>query len=223
MLGGEYFDEIKKWKFILAAFLIILGVILFLTPWNLNIKGLIIQYAGIFLTGIGFYIAIYQLKIASKQYFEENKRKSENYLDLKLKVKQQGEIYKLATQVMNKSGEDKEIFFSFLLITKQEDNIIEKVNDFLQQHKIDDEMRYTNDFIRLRKYIWDPFHTERMAIIPLPFYYSENIYIGNESPGYTYAFDNAKTKLEKGIYSVRFFIYPRNGYHRSTTDSLIVN
>ena len=45
--------------------------------------------------------------------------------------------------------------------------------------------------------------------------------IGNENPSYTYTFDK-NVGIDKGIYSVRFFIFPHVGYHRSTVDSLII-
>ena len=95
--------------------------------WDIKLKGLILQYSGIMITGLGFFIAIYQLNIASKQYFEDQKKKSENYLDLSIKVNSIKNHHKIKTRVFNKSGEDKDIFFSFILISKQDKDIIKEV------------------------------------------------------------------------------------------------
>src|SRR5690606_28068169 len=129
------------------------------------------------------------------------------------------EFNSIKTQVVNKSGEDKEIDYAFLLITKQEANIIQNVQSIVQDLNISS----TNDFNLIRNHISEPlFINNSIGIVPLKFYFSENIAIGNENPCYTYSFDNNKIKLHKGIYSVRFFIYPKEGYHRSTVGSLII-
>lgn len=85
---------------------------------------------------------------------------------------------------------------------------------------------YTNEFELLKDQIETPIYTHNAAIIPLPFYYSENVRIGNENPGYSYMFDNNITNdgviLEEGKYSVRFFIFCKGKLHRSTADALVV-
>lgn len=206
-----------------SVFLILIGLMLFATCWTNETKSLISQYAGIFVTGIGFIIAIYQLKLSTNQYFEDLETKKKDYLDLNIKTKYFNEFNSIKTQVVNKSGEDKEIAYSFLLITKQEDSIILKVQEIAQYLNVDLNINSTNDFIKIKNHIAEPiFINNTIGVIPLEFYFSENIGIGNENPSYTYSFNNNKIKLQEGIYSVRFFIYPKEGYHRSTVESLII-
>lgn len=206
-----------------SIFLIIIGLLIFLTCWSIDTKTLIIQFAGIVVTGIGFVIAIYQLKLSTNQYLDDIKKKNKDYLDLMIETKYDNQYFSLKTQVINKSGDNKEIDFSFILITKQQDDIIEKIQSIKNYLKLDFSMPYSNDFNKLKNYITKPIFIENtIGIIPLEFYYSENIRIGNENPSYTFSFNRSELDLTNGIYSARFFIYPKNGYHRSTVDSLIL-
>lgn len=216
-----------KTNWILVIFVIlivIIGFMLFLTCWSNDTKSLISQYVGILVTGIGFIVAIYQLKFSTDQYVNELKSKSKNFLELNIDVKNINQFYSLNTQVVNKSGEDKEIDYSFLLITKQDEDILSNFNIITKYLDLKSDISATNDFNCIKNYINNPlFINNSIAIIPLSFYFSENIKIGNENPSYTYSFDNNEAKLKTGIYSVRFYIFPNNGgYHRSTVESLIV-
>jgi len=78
----------------------------------------------------------------------------------------------------------------------------------------------TNDFEKLNseKTIY---LDRQIAFIPLEFYYSENIDIADEELTYRCFLD--KEKLEKGQYSVRFYLFGQKRYHRSTQDLLIIN
>lgn len=216
----------KKNKFLIASFsifILLVGFLLFFTCWSDGTKSLISQYAGIIVTGIGFIIAIYQLRLSTNQYFEDLEKKKKDYLDLTIDTKSMGKFHSIKTQVVNKSGEDKEIDYSFLLITKQDDDIIKKVQSVIKFLNLNLQINYTDDFKSLKNHIQTPlFINNSIGIIPLEFYFSENDGIGNENPGYIYSFNNKKIKLKKGIYSVRFFIYPENGLHRSTVGSLII-
>lgn len=206
-----------------SLILIVIGILIFITSWKDETKTLISQYAGVLVTGFGFFVAVYQLKLSTFKYWEDEKRKKTDFLDLTIETKSMDNIHSIKTQVNNKSGEKKEIDFSFILITKQEKNILAAVNNILEQNGVDFQISCTNDFNNLKDFIIKPLIiNNEIGIIPLEFYFSENIAIGNESPGYTYSFDNDEIKLNNGIYSVRFFIYPTTGYHRSTVDSLII-
>ncbi|MCC9065876.1 hypothetical protein [Flavobacterium piscisymbiosum] len=216
----------KKIKFLIISFLLfilLIGFLLFFTCWSDSTKSLISQYAGIIVTGIGFIIAIYQLRLSTNQYFEDLEKKKKDYLDLTIDIKSIDTFHSVKTQVVNKSGEDKEIDYSFLLITKQDENIIEKTQSILQYLDLNLKITCTNNFNYFKNYIPEPlFINNSIGIVPMEFYFSENIAIGNENPSYTYSFNNDKIKLQEGIYSVRFFIFPKEGYHRSTVDSLII-
>jgi cell division protein FtsL len=218
-------DMKKDVKLIIAflAFLVLIGILIFATCWTNETKSLISQYAGIFVTGIGFIIAIYQLRLSTNQYFDDLEKKKKDFLDLIIATKTLDEYNSIKTQVVNKSGEDKEIDYSFLLITKQEDNIIQTLQTAIEYFNLNLKINSTNDFNKIKNDILEPsFINNSIGIVPLEFYFSENIGIGNENPCYTYSFNNDKIKLQEGIYSVRFFIYPKEGYHRSTVESLII-
>lgn len=58
-----------------SLFILLIGILLFLTCWKDETKSLIIQYAGVIVTGIGFIIAIYQLKFSTNQYFEDQEKR----------------------------------------------------------------------------------------------------------------------------------------------------
>ncbi len=216
----------KTTKILIIVFsicLIVIGLLIFTTCWTNETKSLISQYAGIIVTGIGFIIAIYQLKISSNQYFDDLKKKNKDYLDLGIDTKFNDGVHSIKTQVINKSGEDKEIDYSFILITQQDSNIVSQVQELINVKGWDITMTCSNDFNKLKDYIDIPVLVNNsIGIIPLGFYYLENIRIGNENPCYTYSFDSNILGLKKGIYSARFFIYPKIGYHRSTVDSLII-
>ena len=210
-------------KLLIGFAFVALGLLVFFTSFDEGLKSRILQFSGLLITTLGFLYTIYEFRIASYQYFEEKKRSLENYLDLELNVTQNLSYYSIKTRVLNKSGVDKRIFYAFVLLTKQDDNIIAKINSLLKT-----DFLYTNDFVKLNKLIGhNIIINPDTAIIPLPFYYSENVSIGNESPQYTFTFDNNNLKLKKGIYSVRFYIFPGldelHQLHRSTVDSLIID
>lgn len=199
-----------------ALILITIGLLIFATCWTFDTKSLISQYAGVLVTGIGFILAIYQ-------YFHSENKKQKDYLDLIVETKTDNDYYSIKTQVLNKSGEIKDIVYAFALITPQDENIVNAIQTLVTFKQWDIEIKCSNHFFKLKEEITSLLLFEKMVIIPLSFYYSENIRIGNENPCYTYSFDNKTIGLDKGIYSVRFFIYPKIGYHRSTVDSLVIN
>ncbi len=213
---------------ILIVIILVTGILSFCIDWgqDSNIASQIISFSGIIIAGLGFFATIYTLSTNMNRFFNESERKRKDFLDMFLSINNQEDFYSIKTQVINKSGLDKEINFAFLLISPQ-DNWAKIIGFINNEYKLD--IRATNGFLKLKNIINKPFFRENAAIIPLDFYYKENIGIGNENPSYTYTFNcNASnTKLNSGIYSVRFFIFPEyNGdaiYHRSTVDSLIIS
>lgn len=216
----------KTNKILITGFsicMIIIGILIFATCWTNETKSLISNYAIIVVTGVGFLIAIYQLKLSTKQYFDDLEKKEKDYLDLRIETKTENDFHSIKTQVLNKSGSYKVIDYSFLLITKQERNFIDDVNSVIQHLNLDLQLDYTPNFNQLKNKIREPlFINNSIGIIPLEFFFSENIAISNENPCFTYSFDNRVINLQQGIYSVRFYIFPKEGIHRSTVDSLII-
>jgi hypothetical protein len=204
-------------------FLIFVGILIFLTNLSIEIKTLITSYSIVIVTGLGFINAVYQLRFSFNKYYNEINKRNRDYLDLSINNQKDKEFYSIKTKVINASGEPKEIYFSFILILKQDESIIEKISSMTNSLGLDIKIECTNDFYKFKGLIDRPiFFENSLAFIPLYFYYDENVRIGNENPSFTYTFDNNKEQLIKGIYTSRFFIFPKNGYHRSTADSLII-
>ena len=207
----------KRTNYLLLIFsliLIIVGLLIFIPCWSIETKSLISQYAGILVTGIGFIIAIYQ-------YFDDVNKRKKDFLDLEVETKKDTEYYSIKTQVFNKSGENKDIDFSLILLTEQDKSVLQLIQSVIDEKQWNIKIGCTNDLNKLKKYVEEPLFYNSIGIIPLSFYFNENIRIGNESPCYTYTFHRS-VGLKKGIYSARFFIYPKVGYHRSTVDSLVI-
>ena len=207
----SYSMKIIFWTILLV--LLIIAYLLLFTCWDKDTKTLLLQYFTLFVTVLGFYIAIRQLI-----------KKRRHYLDILIDIKTSKPFYSIKTQVLNKSGDNKDIAFAFLLITKQEADIIFCANELLKHYDSPRHFKYSNNFVQFVKVVKEPlFLDNQMGIIPLEFFYEENIQIGNESPAYTFTFKNEPKCLDNGIYSVRFFIFPKDGYHRSTVESLIIS
>jgi hypothetical protein len=207
-----------------AICLIIIGLLLIVLPWSIEEKTLLCQYSLILVTGAGFIIAIYQLNLS----YADIRKKSKDYLDLKMRINSSENVFSIKTQVINKSGEEKLIDFAFLVVSDQNRDFGDELMNIVRDNNWPIEIEFTNDLIKLKYYIQEAFHyNNSVLIIPLSFFYKENIGIGNESPSYTYSFDNGAVHLNAGIYSVRFFVFPKQNskehvYHRCTVESLIV-
>ena len=215
--------EFKRWIIYYIFFLLLISIFIFVTNWCTSTKDLILQYSILIVTGIGFILAIQQLKLSVEQYFEEKRREFENFLDLSINIVPKESFFSIKTQVFNKSTENKSIEFSFILINQQEQDIIEVVNKVFENVDSEKKVEYSNEFNELKDVIDKPmFFEESYGIIPLDFYFLENVQIGNESPSFTFSFNNDEYSLKKGIYTARFFIFPEEGYHRSTADNFII-
>lgn len=119
----------------------------------------------------------------------------------------------IKTEVKNETNIDREIYASFLVITKQGSKIVEEVNNNLNES-----FNYTNNFSNLK--FSENVINEEFAFIQLPYYYSENVKVGNEDLSYSigsiFEDTNSTNSL---IYEVRFFVFRNpndtNPYHRS--------
>ena len=207
---------IKIWIIVSVAIIVLTGLSVFFTIWDKELKSQILQYSLILITGLGFFIAIYQ-------YFNDVTKKADSYLDMKIHIESILPYVSIKTKVVNLVGEPKKITFAFLVISRQEDRILDVVNNYCISQNIPLNFDKTNDFYKLKDFVRNANFINDIGIIPLPFYYSENVHIGNESPGYTYTFNNQFTQLNPNIYSIRFFICRKTGYPRSTVGSLIIN
>lgn len=150
-------------------------------------------------------------------------KNQERYLDLHIKTVYKNNFYSLHTQVTNKTTDSQPIDFAFLLISKQGEvvKVINKINTLYDLN-----IQYTNDLTKIKHIIQDPLWLPETygGIIPLPFYYKENIDIADECPTFSFTFDNQIVNLPEGIYEVRFFVFPNDNHrlHRCTADSIVI-
>lgn len=166
-------------------------------------------------------IALPTILIALNKYITEQQKATEKYLDLSLQTIYTGDYVSFKTQVINRTSDSQKIEYAFILISPQENwnKPIEELKQICQL-----EIDCTNDYIKFKSHTEKPFYRNNGAIISLPFYYDENLQIGNESPAFVYTLDNNIAKLDPGIYSIRFYIFPTSKlYHRSTVDSFIIS
>lgn len=214
---------------------VLLVVILFITLMVFalffpNLKGYF-SYLENIVVSIGTTLSIPTIFFLFKEFQEKQHDKWEKklsvlkekdkYLNISVNVQNHNGYVSIKTQVFNHTNEPQKIAYAFLLISEQENwtNVTNLVN---QKYGLG--VQYTNDFQKLEGFIEEPLWIPKMGgIIPLGFYYKENIRIANENPSFVYSFNNKEVLLPEGIYSVRFYIFPKDErYHRTTVDSLII-
>ena len=86
-------------------------------------------------------------------------------MDLEIKVKSEDDFLSIKTQVINKSGENKEIDFSFILITEQGENIISAIQRLIKDKNWEIDIKFSNDFNMLKKCVKTP-----LFLITLPLF-----------------------------------------------------
>lgn len=133
------------------------------------------------------------------------------------KIKQN--VY-LRTKVDNPVTVKKKIKFAFLVLSKtnrgfESTSFLDKINKLYNRMDIVS----TNDLIKLdesSKKI-----SNDIGLIPLPYYYKENVSVGNEELSYTYILTKEdRDKMERGYYEARFFVFSEEKHlHRSVQDS----
>lgn len=138
-----------------------------------------------------------------------------SYLYIDIDVGERSEHYQIIkTKVENKSKKSKKIDNALLLIGPEQEKPGETYNKLMELGKKRYRAENTNEIAekKLEKQIVD---NEGRIVMPLPFYYSENLQIGDEAVNY-YAPINTKNMQEGTPYSARFFIGVKGRYHRST-------
>ena len=171
---------------------------------------LFISFSLVLVTITGFLLATYSIKSSY-----------EKYLILSVMTKKEGDFIHIITKIENNTEIPKDLNFAFLFISKQNKNPIEMMNSLVIGKP--KPFNYTNDFIKLKGNCESIIENENAIYIPLSFYYSENIKIGDESPTYSHVIDCNNTVLLNDVYTVRFYVFPENGYHRSTCASFGIN
>lgn len=147
----------------------------------------------------------------------------QSYLHLALHVKYDkgsGIVTALAT-VENKGTRRKNLDYALLLIGPELESPIKTAQEIAVVEGIDVQISSTNDVVEyLRRD--KPIYTDTgRALIPLPFFYSEQVRIADETLTYKTLIDQAKMKKGEP-YAVRFFIAEKRRLHRSTQDLFVL-
>jgi len=150
-----------------------------------------------------------------------NPRRIGSYLHISLKVDVSNNSITALTTVENKSYRSKELSYAFLLVAPDIESPIKTANAILKKIGNDSVLTKTNEFIIFKELnIFQPLYDDNIALIPLNFYYFENVKIGDETLTYRAILD--RTHLQSGVpYSVRFYIFAKNRLHRSVQDCFI--
>jgi hypothetical protein len=137
------------------------------------------------------------------------------YVAVSLKIaKNEGRVV-VETSVENTSVWRREINWAFLIISP-------RGNDFLEPLKSQTtkKLKSTNDLINLKTD--KQLSEDGVDLIPLTFFYREQVSVADEKITYTEILENPGT----GIYDVRFFVFPksvRHGLHRCNHGAFIVS
>lgn len=142
-----------------------------------------------------------------------DRRKSYLHFALRVDLNENGFLSAM-TEVENKNITNKPLSNALLLVGPEHESPIETMN------QLNFVINYTNDIVKFKIHnaITGP---QGRALIPLPFFYSENVRIADEKVSYRAPIDTRY--ILRGIpYSVRFFISTPERPHRSTHDSFVL-
>lgn len=160
--------------------------------------------------GLGMLSFGWHILNASKKYL---------HIDLTLIVDNARFISAL-TRVENTGWLRKRIDNALLLIGPESESPIDTFNAISKQSDIGIYAKSTNDIVAHEEDTICSGPKGRL-LIPLPFYYSENVAIADERMSYRSPI--VSEHLPTGVpYSVRFFLHSSGRLHRSTQDSFIV-
>jgi hypothetical protein len=138
------------------------------------------------------------------------------YLRIAVAVTCEDSHVKATTTVDNKGNRAKTVRNALLVVGPEGESPIATANALLAAMGRPQNIEFTNDFVRLK--LNNPFYDAQRAIIPVPFYYDENVDIADETLSYAAPIDTALFKVG-AAYAVRFFLFPKYGLHRSTEDT----
>jgi hypothetical protein len=161
---------------------------------------------------------------ATALFLKKNRDHAADYLIQDLEILEYSCYKKIRTTLVNPTPFDRKIDFAFLIITKEDTDILDEIKNnmnksFCSTNKLN-KLKYHGALIN-----------ENFAFIPLSYYTSENIKVGNEKlifeVGIATNFinksgqNNSEVKNVSKFYNVRFFVFrpetDLNSYHRSVS------
>lgn len=147
----------------------------------------------------------------------------QSYLHLALHVEandQKGIVTALTT-VENRGSRRKNLDYALLLIGPEAESPLKTGREIAMFIGSNIEISSTNDLVEHLRFN-EPIYTDTgRAVIPLPFFYSEQVRIADETLTYKTLIDPSKMKKGES-YAVRFFIEDEKRLHRSTQDLFVL-
>ena len=147
---------------------------------------------------------------------QEKRERQAAYLHIEVSADLKYENFlTVMTSVENRGLKPKKLENSVLLIGPEDENPIETMR------KICITVQYTDDIVKRSPLGGIKSGPEGRCLIPLRFYYGENVQIADEKVSYRVPISTQD--MERGKpYSVRFFIHGEDRFHRSTQDCFIL-
>jgi len=129
----------------------------------------------------------------------------------------EGSMIAIRVEVQNRSIVPKTIDSAIILFGPQEENPIETAR-LVAGPKT--EICFTNDIVKIETD--SPIFAQGgRGIIPLPFFYNEQVKIGNEHLSFKCLIPT--NEMASGLaYAIRFFIFTKGRLHRSTHEAIVI-
>jgi hypothetical protein len=141
-----------------------------------------------------------------------------SFLRISLKVEASKDGWTTAlTTIENKGNRRKKISSAKLLIGPESEDPIEPARILANKASYSGPLNETDDLERFRESVT----SGDRALIPLPFYYSENVDIADETLNYR-APIGTETFAPSSPYSVRFYVFADRRWYRLTQDIFII-
>lgn len=123
------------------------------------------------------------------------------------------------TTVDNKSYRAKKIQFAMILVGPARERPVQTANALLMTYAPEKIANEADDFVVFQGR--GTLSSKNRAVIDLPFYYSENIDIADETLGYR-AVLRTDDLVQDEPYSVRFYLFGIGWWHRFTQETFIL-
>ncbi|SRR6266404_443746 len=124
----------------------------------------------------------------------------------------------ILSTVDNKGNRAKSLSYACLLLGPESESPLETATVVAKAVGYKGDIRFTNDIQDLRPE--GPVYADGRVLIPLTFFYSENIRIGDQTLTYR-APKDIRRLITELPYAVRLFVFPERRLHRSTQDCFL--
>ena len=159
------------------------------------------------------------------KYFTLKENEQNEFVKIELAAKLEEDYLMIDTKVENNVNLKKRIKHACLIINSEneEDDFFGSWQRFFNTRNEPIMINSTDDFINTKN-IDNIMASETHAYIPLPFYYSENICIGNETVCFRASLRTNSLTVETRPYSIRMLVYSEDEHrHRTTHTSIILH